>query len=61
MPDNKNSQNQDDKIKKQDQQFSGQKSQVPTEMKKSDLADKEDDDGDEDENHYDDSIKKEKS
>lgn len=59
MPDKKNNQNQDDKdqSQNQDQKFVEQIIQTPSQKGKSDLPDENDDDGDEDENHYDDSVK----
>ncbi len=41
----------------QDQKFSEQINQTPSQINKSDLPDVNDNDGDEDENHYDDSVK----
>ena len=59
MLDKKNNQNQDNKNQNQnqDQKFSEEINQTPSQKGKSDLPDENDDDGDEDENHYDDSVK----
>ena len=58
MQDKKNEQNQDNNIQMQNPKFSEQKNQPTTEKAGSDLPDTNDEDGDEDENHYDDSIEK---
>jgi len=58
MQDKTNQQNQGNKTQNQDQLFPEQKKRTPAEKTIKDLSDNGDDDGDEDENHYDDSVEK---